>query len=69
MPNRRTATIQQRIEEAMREIGVLLIVFAPLDTAFSAGPQTRALWLPFLLIGLLLFVAAVLSEWSRTHGR
>lgn len=53
----------------MREVGVLLIAFAPLDAAFSAGPETRGLWLPFLLIGLLLFVAAILTEWSHTRGR
>jgi len=69
MPSRPTATMQQRVEEAVREIGVLLIVFAPLDAAFSAGPETRGLWLPFLLIGLLLFVAAIFTEWSHTRGR
>ncbi len=69
MDEARNRTVSERIEEAMREIGVLFIVFSPLDAAFSTEPQTRGSWLPFLLIGLVLFVAAVLRERSRTRGR
>jgi membrane protein implicated in regulation of membrane protease activity len=68
MPSRSTTTIRQRIEEAMREIGVLLIAFGPLDAAFSSEAPAPVWWLLFLFLGLALFVTALLTEWRRTRG-
>jgi len=30
-------TVQERVEDAMREVGTLLITFAPLDAALAEG--------------------------------
>ena len=57
---------RQRLEELGREIGALLIVFAPLD--FALGGVEAAQWwrvLLFLIFGALLFVAAVIAERRR----
>ncbi len=52
----------------MREIGTLLIAFAPLDAALSPGPMpTAAFLLLFLGLGLTLFVGALLIEKGRTR--
>ena len=51
--------------EAAREIGVLLIAFAPLDFAVSSGPA-RQYWfflLGFLVAGVLLLSIGVAGEW------
>jgi len=47
----------------MREIGILLMAFAPLDLALIAEPerQWRTL-LIFLLGGIVLFLSGVLGE-------
>jgi hypothetical protein len=55
-----------RIEEALREIGVLIVALTPLDAAFT--PENRDLRqraLSFVLIGILFFVAALLMERRR----
>jgi hypothetical protein len=57
-----------RALEAMREIGVLLIAFAPLDFAVSGEP-VRSSWpylLGFFLAGLLLLIAGISGE-RRLH--
>jgi len=65
-PRARGAT--ERVEDAMREIGTLLIAFAPLDAALSPGPMpTAAFLLLFLGLGLTLFVGALLIEKGRTR--
>ena len=57
-----------RIYEALREIGVLLIAFTPLDGAFagSGSDEVRKLLLGFGLVGMLLFCYGVLGE-RRLH--
>jgi len=48
----------------MREIGVLLMAFAPLDVAISGGREFA--WgtlLGFFSTGFGLFVLALLAEW------
>ena len=55
---------RERIEEAMREIGVLLMTFAPLDTAVSSD-ASRAELLIFFGSGLILFVLALTLEGKR----
>jgi hypothetical protein len=59
----------ERVEDGMREVGTLLIAFAPLDAAFSvASPHLVGLVLLFLCLGALLFVAAMTSERRRTRA-
>jgi len=51
--------------EAIRDIGILLLVFAPLDTLFRAGRGTRVDWLIALgvaLLGLLLIAIGIRME-------
>ena len=52
----------------MREIGVLLIAFAPLDDAFSSGPRARTLSLFFVAFGLFFFSWALFLEGKRARG-
>jgi hypothetical protein len=68
MGQQSTRTVAERIEEAMREIGVLLVAFTPLDAAFTPGAQMGGRWLLFLLIGILLFAMALLMERIRDRG-
>jgi hypothetical protein len=57
----------ERIEDAMREIGTLLLAFAPLDAALSEGRlPASAFLLLFLGLGLSLFVGALAMERKRT---
>ena len=56
----------ERIEEALREIGVLLVALAPLDAAFDSAPgSTLTDLLLFLTAGATLFVIALLLERRR----
>jgi hypothetical protein len=68
MDEARTRTVSERIVEAMREIGVLLIAFAPLDAAFSGGPGALRLAVAFFAVGLVFFAGAVVLEGRRSHG-
>jgi len=61
-------SVRERIEDAVREVGVLLMAFAPLD-AVLAEPNARPRLLLFLLLGVMLFLLAVMLEQRRTHGR
>jgi hypothetical protein len=59
--------VQERLEDAMREVGTLLIAFAPLDAAIAeSGRASRAL-LFFLLIGMALFAGSLWLERRRKH--
>ena len=59
--------VQERLEDAMREVGTLLIAFAPLDVALAEDrSRTRALLL-FLLIGVALFAGSLWLERKREH--
>lgn len=62
----RERAIRARIEDGAREIGVLLIVFAPLDYAFAGGAEHTSSALLFFLIGFVCFFGAVYSEVRRT---
>jgi hypothetical protein len=60
-------TARTRIEaltaEAIREVGVLFVAFAPLDTVFApSAPGTFAVALLFLLVGLPLFLIGLRME-------
>jgi hypothetical protein len=55
---------RERVLEAMREVGILLIAFAPLDFAVSGAPIGRS-WpylLVFLVVGLSLLSSSILIE-------
>jgi hypothetical protein len=60
--------IAKRVLEVVREIGTLMIAFAPLDFAVSGSPlsETWPILLVFLLSGFVLVAACILSEW-RLH--
>jgi hypothetical protein len=56
--------LHRLILAAVREIGVLLIAFSPLDAVVSA--DIGAIWVPVVflfLFGVVLFVAGALGEW------
>ena len=57
-------TVKERIEDALREIGTLLVTFAPLDAAINRETNALSL-LIFFLIGIIVFAAAVLLERRR----
>ena len=64
-----TKPVPERVEEALREIGVLLLTFAPLDTAVSvAQGQKVGSILFFAVVGLCFFSVALLMERHRTGG-
>ena len=47
----------------MREVGVLLIAFAPLDAVLVESPRRRNGLLIFLALGLFVFLVAIIVEW------
>ena len=63
----RARLLAERIEEGMRELGVLFLAFAPLDAVLSGRPFREYRWglLMFLLLGILFSGVALLSEWRR----
>ena len=64
-----TKSVRERVEAAAREIGILLIAFAPLDAAANAaqGQKLGAL-LYFIALGIGLFSGALLLERYRKEG-
>ena len=55
-----------RIKEVAREIGVLLVVFAPIDYVIAADTQGRRTWLLiFLCIGAFLLGGSLFAEYRR----
>ena len=62
-------TAGERVEDAMREIGTLLIAFAPLDAALSERREHVAVFLLlFLGLGALLFIGALVLERRRSRA-
>ena len=59
-------TVQERVEDAMREVGTLMIAFAPLDAAVAGSERTGRL-LIFLIFGLVLFVGSLWIERRRNR--
>ena len=66
-PHSERELISTRLEEAGREIGVLLIAFAPLDLAFAGGAGRIGFAALFFLIGTLCFIGALQIERRRTR--
>ena len=62
-------TAQERLEDAMREVGTLLIAFAPLDAALAEQRGKTGLLLLFMIVGVLLFLVSVLIERRRSRVR
>jgi len=61
-------SVRERIEDAMREIGTLVVAFAPLEAAFARESDDRlATTLILLTYGIVLFVGALLFERRRTR--
>ena len=60
-------TVQERLEDAMREVGTLLIAFAPLDAALAERSEKTGLLLLFMIVGVLLFIVSVLIERRRSR--
>jgi hypothetical protein len=60
-------TVQERLEDAMREVGTLLITFAPLDAALAEGSGTAGKFLSFVIVGAALFAGSLWLERRRTH--
>ncbi|MDD5304148.1 MAG: hypothetical protein PHS14_13690 [Elusimicrobia bacterium] len=59
-------TVWERIEDGQREVGVLLIAFAPLDVALNRhSPGNFNYLLLFLGLGAFLFVGALIQERRR----
>ena len=57
-----------RVEDAMREIGTLVLAFAPLDAVFSPeGSGSLGSVLLFVLLGLSFFLLALLLERRRAR--
>lgn len=64
----RPTSVRERIQDGMREVGILLLAFAPLDAVLADRKQIPLLLL-FLLLGLGLFIAAIVLEHRHVHGR
>ena len=64
-----TPTPQERTEDVVREIGTLLLAFAPLDVALSEHAEGQlTVLLIFLLVGLS-FVSVSIAAESRRRKR
>ena len=65
-----TLPTRERLEEAAREVGVLLFAFAPLDAALNETREFRGrVMLLFLALGVAFFVGALVAEHRRKrHG-
>ena len=66
MAEQSTRSIRERVEDAMREVGTLLIAFTPLDVSLTENPHHTTL-LIFLALGLSFLTGALLLERSRTR--
>ena len=65
LPTNRPST-RERIEEIFREIGVLLVTFAPLDAAFAADlRRTVPTVLIIVAIGIVFIAGSLVSERRR----
>lgn len=61
-------TTRERLEDLLREIGTLLLAFAPLDVALSSErPNRWPILLLFLSLGMFFLAIALLAERRRPH--
>ena len=70
MPRQPTSSdlVWLRFEEAGREVGVLLVAFAPLDLAFSDTPARYSYAVLFVALGVLSFGGALWAETRRQRN-
>ncbi len=61
------AAAKGRLEDAIREVGTLLIAFAPLDAALAEGSGIAGKFLSFVIVGVTLFAGSLWLERRRTH--
>jgi hypothetical protein len=62
--------VAEKTNESLREIGILLIAFVPLDFVLAgsnATSQARTLT-GFFVAGVLLFVLTLVAEWRMTDA-
>ena len=59
--------VRERFGDAMREIGTLLITFAPLDAALNENRGAVRGLLYFLVVGFLLFAGSLWLERRWPH--
>lgn len=55
----------ERLEDLLREVGTLLIAFAPLDAAYASAGNAGRTALLFLAAGLVMVIIAVILETRR----
>ena len=60
--------LMERFEEIAREIGTLLLVFAPLDAALGDYRAQRSWMLLFFGLGILFIGIALTSEHRRRNA-
>jgi cyanate permease len=61
-------SVRERFEDILREVGTLLVAFAPLDVALTAEKtKSWSSMLLFLSLGLLFLTIALVAEQRRHH--
>ena len=61
-------SLRHRLEEVCREIGILLLVFTPIDFILGADTPQRRSWLLILFgLGAFLLGGALIAEFRRLH--
>jgi hypothetical protein len=64
-----TSRLRERTEDLLREVGTLLVAFAPLDAVLWGERTDRVfLALTFVLVGTLLILLAFYLETRRIRG-
>ena len=54
--------VEQVMGETVREIGILVVVFAPLDAAFAGGPVNADAMTGVIVSAFLLIIAGIILE-------
>ena len=67
MPRRADEKLRERIEEIAREIGTLLVAFAPLDAVLGTSVTRLKGMLIFWALGILFIAGALVSEHRREN--
>lgn len=54
--------------ETLRELGVLVLVFAPLDSLFQAGGPPWTFVIRLIVLGLIFAISGLMIEAWKTTG-